>query len=147
MSTYDRNKYLKYKERIISRQKLHRDNQEVRLSENKWRRNNYRMNLGRSLYHNAKNRAKRKGIEFNLRISDIEIPEYCPYLHIKLSSGTYSDRKKGNSPTVDRIDATIGYIPSNIEIISDLANRMKQNANKEQLLTFAKSVLSHFDNK
>jgi hypothetical protein len=115
--------------------------------QSEWAKNNYKKHPEKELYRNAKIRARRKGIEFNINIGDVYIPEYCPYLNIKLTMGTYKDRKTGYSPTIDRIDSTLGYIPSNIEVISDLANRMKQNATPQQLLNFAKSILNRFDNK
>jgi len=149
MTTYDRNKYLKYRETILPKQRLankaRRDDPAKKDMDSKSQKKIYKLYPEKSLYRQAKYRAKIKGIIFNLKISDIKIPEYCPYLHIKLVPGTYSDRKVGASPTIDRIDSSIGYIPSNIEIISDLANRMKSNANKEQLITFAKSVLFLYD--
>lgn len=52
--------------------------------------------------------------------------------------GGYSDY----SPSIDRIDSTKGYTKDNIQIISSIANRMKWNATKEQLITFAKGILS-----
>jgi exonuclease VII large subunit len=147
LNTYQRKYYQRNKEKILARQRSKRADPEYRLRENVWQRSNYKKHLEKVLYRCAKERAQRKEIEFNLQISDIKIPEYCPYLHTKLSSGTYSDRKSGNSPTIDRIVPSLGYIPSNIEVISDLANRMKDNATQEQLVVFAKSILSRYDSE
>jgi len=91
----------------------------------------------------AKLRAKQKGIEFSLTREDIKIPEFCPYLLVPLTIA--GDRK--HSPSIDRIDPSLGYSKGNIEIISTLANSMKWNSTREELIQFAKSVLSKEDIK
>lgn len=75
-----------------------------------------------------------------LTINDIKIPERCPIMDQPLQyiPGGYSDY----SPSVDRKDSTKGYTPDNIWVISSIANRMKWNATKEQLLTFCQGVMS-----
>lgn len=92
------------------------------------------------LYHIAKQRAKKRNIEFSISIEDIKIPERCPYLGIELTTLLGQGRLPFNA-SIDRKDPTKGYTPDNIEIISDLANRMKTNATTEQLIIFAKAVL------
>ena len=49
------------------------------------------------------------------------------------------------SPSLDRIDSTKGYVPGNVWVISNKANRMKSNAAAEELIIFAKSVLDYWD--
>ena len=97
------------------------------------------------LLSDAKYRAKLKGLEFNIDISDIVIPEYCPVLKIKLYPSKVAC--KANSPSIDRIDPTIGYVKGNIQVISHKANSMKHSANVEELLLFAEWVRKEYDGK
>lgn len=115
-----------------------------------WQRNNplknkessykyWEKNPKKKLLKSAKYNAKTRNLEFNISEEDIEIPIYCPYLNIKLTSKVESC----NHPTtisIDRIDSSKGYIKGNIQIISRLANLMKSYATTEQLLTFADNV-------
>jgi hypothetical protein len=84
--------------------------------------------------------AKLKKIEFNLKPEDIVIPEYCPYFKCKLSFNK-KDCRESFYYTVDRIDSSKGYIKGNVEIISKLANTMKNSATQEELISFAKGIL------
>ena len=97
-----------------------------------------------SLWARAKSRCRTSGLEFDINISDITIPERCPYLSIPLELHKGSSGGRPNSPALDRVDNSKGYIKSNIQVISHLANQMKSNASKEQLTTFANSVLEIF---
>ena len=84
-----------------------------------------------NLIQNAKNRAKQKGLEFAITVEDITIPETRPFLGIPLF---VNDSKIGdNSPTLDRLDNSKGYIPGNVITVSYKANRMKSNATLEEL--------------
>ena len=72
---------------------------------------------------NIRRRAKNEGREFNIEPSDISpIPKYCPVLGIELE---ISQRPRYNSPSVDRIDNTKGYIKGNIQLMSAAANQFK----------------------
>ncbi len=90
------------------------------------------------MYKQAKARAKLKGHDFTLTIEDVVIPEKCPIMGVKLEWIPYGFNPY--SPSIDRIDSSKGYTKDNIQVISSIANRMKWNATKEQLLTFCKGV-------
>lgn len=89
---------------------------------------------------NIKFSAKRRNIKFDLKYSDLELPEYCPLLNIKLEYSTEGDFNLLNHATVDRIDNSKGYVKGNIIIISRLANNMKNEASFDQLLLFYKNI-------
>jgi len=97
------------------------------------------------MYQRAKCRAKERGIEFTLDKEDIVIPELCPILGIPIIYHSGSSGGKINSPALDRIDNSKGYIKGNVLVISHLANMMKSCANKEQLVSFAKWVFENYE--
>ena len=80
----------------------------------------------------AKQRAKKYNIPFSLLPSDIKIPEFCPILGIRLD---WHDKQGGNSnsPSLDRIIPELGYIPSNVHVISKKANLIKTNATPDEI--------------
>lgn len=97
-------------------------------------------------FNKLRERCKRGGIDFNLTEEDLIVPAICPYLGIELIEMN-DGRQQDNSASIDRIDNNKGYIKGNVEVISMLANRMKQNANKEQLLRFAKIIIERYSNE
>lgn len=98
---------------------------------NEKRRKWYQKDPRSVLLLSAKARAKKKGLTFNLKIEDIQIPELCPILGIPLFVG---DRKHhDNAPTIDRIQLVLGYTKRNIQVISYRANRIKNDASLEEL--------------
>jgi len=92
------------------------------------------------LWYRSKENAKKKGLEFNLDLEDITIPEKCPYLKVELKT-EFNRRNLSDYYSIDRIDSSKGYVKGNVQVISRLANTMKNNATPEQLITFAKSIL------
>ena len=103
-----------------------------------WKSNNRE----KDIFLLAKHRAKSKGIEFNIELSDIIIPEICPILGLPLKLTVDKDRDL--SPSIDRIDNTKGYIKGNIQIISFKANAMKSTANKDELINFSNWVRENY---
>lgn len=109
-------------------QKYYRRNKHV--TQAYYRKRKYE-NLKRYLLEAAKNRAKKKSIEFSIQEEDIHIPKFCPILGLELtpSDGVATDF----SPSLDRIDNTVGYVKNNIQVISNKANRLKGDATFEDI--------------
>ena len=99
------------------------------------------------MWRRAKRRASERNQEFNIELSDIIIPKFCPILGVELIENKGRSGGEDSSPALDRIDNSRGYIKGNIMVISHLANCMKSSANKEQLLKFANWILSQFPDK
>ena len=91
-------------------------------------------NIQGILLYKARSRAKLFNLECNIEIEDVEIPEHCPVLGIPLFPG--KGYRTPNSPSVDRINSTKGYIKGNVKVISTLANRLKQESSIEDLEKF-----------
>lgn len=96
--------------------------------------------------YRAQGNAKERGFEFNLTPEDIFIPEYCPFLGVKIETD-YNKNNNDNYYSIDRIDSSMGYIKGNVQIISRLANAMKNSATKDQLITFSKNVLKRYSSQ
>lgn len=84
----------------------------------------------KAMLSSARNRAKLKNLDFSIDLSDIELPEVCPLLGIPLSINASN---KDFAYSLDRIDSSKGYIKGNVWVISDRANRLKNNATLEEL--------------
>jgi hypothetical protein len=107
---------------------------------------NYRLRKPEQcLLSSARNRARLKGIPFDLKVEDIVIPELCPVLGIPLTRNMGNHGGTTSSATIDRIVPEKGYVKGNIQVMSMLANNMKANASKEQLLKFANWVKETYE--
>jgi len=81
------------------------------------------------MLHRVKMRAKGTGQEFSLTVDDIKIPSVCPVLGIPLVIGG----PLNNAPSMDRLDSALGYVPSNVRVISYRANLLKNNGTVEEM--------------
>jgi len=92
-------------------------------------------------FANWKARAKRKGTEFSIAIEDVPWETHCPIMGMELNYALCDGSGiQPQSPTLDRIDSSKGYIKGNIQVLSWLANTMKSCATQEELMTFIKGV-------
>lgn len=87
----------------------------------------------------ARQRSKKRGTPCTITKEDIHIPSVCPILGIPLARSTSGKRgARRGSPSLDRKDSSLGYVPGNIQVISHQANTMKNNATPEEILAFGK---------
>ncbi|MGO9358057.1 MAG: hypothetical protein ACLP1D_10325 [Xanthobacteraceae bacterium] len=102
---------------------------EIAARQIRWRREN----VARELLRNAKSRASKLGLEFDITIDDVFVPAWCPVLGIPLFVNP--EERSGacpNSPTLDRIDNLKGYVRGNVAVISWRANRLKSDGSLEE---------------
>ena len=83
------------------------------------------------MYRNAKSRAIRKNLPFEITVEDIIIPDVCPLLEIPLLR--VKEKNAASNPSLDRIIPCLGYIPSNIQVISYRANMLKRDCQLKEL--------------
>jgi hypothetical protein len=94
------------------------------------------------VFYSAKKRSIPIGFasaaEFAIYVKSIA-PDRCPVFDKK-----FTERGNGFaslSPSIDKINPKKGYIKGNIQVISMLANCMKRDATRAELVAFAKWVL------
>lgn len=129
------------REQLCKKWKINRDNlsieQKAEIAEKS--KMYYRQNIVKLLLHRARSRSIKKNIFCNITEEDIILPSVCPLLEIPFQYGSRHD--KWLTYSLDRIDNTKGYVKGNVQVITYLANTMKSQATKEQLITFAKNIL------
>ena len=79
------------------------------------------------LWAGTRHGARQRGLEHTITPYDIEVPDVCPVLGIKLRPGGSNVGFKDDLASVDRIDSSLGYVPGNIRVISWRANRLKSD--------------------
>lgn len=94
-----------------------------------------------NLWNNAKSRARREGLPFNITPEDCVIPSHCPVLGLPLVIGR--GKLTSSSPTLDKIIPELGYVKGNVAVISHRANRIKSDASAAELLLIARWVQAY----
>jgi hypothetical protein len=98
-------------------------------------------NYRRKMLYSARFRAKKYGIPFDITMDDIpEIPERCPLLGIPLVMWQSREEHRENTPSLDKIDPSLGYVRGNLWIISTRANQIKNDATPGELMKVALGV-------
>lgn len=95
-----------------------------------------------SMWAQAKKRSLKNGYyPFDIEPTDIEIPDRCPLLGIKLV--TTNSVMRPNSPTLDKVIPELGYVKGNIWVISARANTIKNDASLEELKLLTQNLEKH----
>lgn len=96
---------------------------------------------------NSRIRAKKKGLEHDIDVKYLRtiVPHHCPYLGIELrweiQAGLgVTNKTVPNSPSLDRIDSTKGYVRGNVVIVSHRANAIKSNATEQELFRIGRAL-------
>lgn len=108
--------------------------------------------IRRRFFSNARCRAKKNNLPFNLTIEYLESIAYdaCPIFKIPFEwgqSGLGKGKTKQNCPTLDRIIPDKGYIVGNVAFISSRANRIKDNGTMEELYKIADWIWQHINDE
>jgi len=111
---------------------------------NKYKRDRHKIHPESLLLQNARARAKKAGIPFDLDYEDVAVPAVCPILGIPLIVGAGGCTP--NSPSLDRIDPRHGYVRGNVVVLSHRANTIKNDATPEELRRVADFVENHLKN-
>ena len=93
----------------------------------------------KAMFRSARGRAMQKGIEFSITLSDIYMPPTCPILGTAFVIG--NGVPLNESPSLDRINPALGYIPGNVAVISHRANMIKNNAVRSEL----QAIINYLD--
>lgn len=104
--------------------KKHYDNNKEKLLAS--RKQHMHENYIKCALQRIKSRCKKKGIEFNLDINDVQLPTHCPVLGVELKIGE-GRGATDNSPSFDRIIPERGYVKGNVIVVSNKVNRMKNS--------------------
>jgi len=110
-----------------------------------YRQNNPVMRQTQKMVCSARQRARNKGLAFDIDHDYIRsiVPSHCPIFGIPLEWS--AERSNGhvifpNSPSLDRIDPSKGYVKGNVWIISHKANTIKSNASHGELKLVTEAV-------
>lgn len=82
------------------------------------------------LIERARRRARQGRLPFSIDRDSIVVPTICPALGISIEIG---GSRCAGSPSLDRIVPHLGYVPGNVRVISDKANRLKSGRTLAEL--------------
>ncbi len=101
-------------------------------------------NPAKRLLGKSRIRAKARGLEFALTLADIEAmmaPMVCSVTGLPLSLEHESNSKANPwAPSIDRIDNSKGYVPSNVRLVCAIYNLARADWPDEAFLTLVRAL-------
>lgn len=138
----DRARELKKKPETLANKKAHRQRPEVKAAERLRDRARLRNPLQRAsrFLSAARGRAAKFGVPFALTIEEVQTlmaPGFCPYTGVRFDfTGPLAGlRKNPWSPSIDRVEPSLGYVAGNVEIVSTWYNLAKNQWPPEVMRT------------
>ena len=92
----------------------------------------------------AKSRAKRRGIEFDLRIDDVGFPTHCAVSGIEFDMTGGERHASIFVPSLDRIDPAKGYVRGNVRFVCHGYNLAKFRSADSDVLKLARALVKAF---
>jgi hypothetical protein len=100
------------------------------------------------ILYGSRHNSKTRGIKNKLLLSDIpDAPTYCPVFPWIELLFAEDGKRSDSTPSLDRIDNTVGYVKRNIRIVSWRANRLKQDATDKELIALGKDATKRIKTK
>jgi hypothetical protein len=99
-----------------------------------------------ALINQAKSRAKKAGLPFNLSVETMEWPIHCPILGLELDynkNAPGSRKLRVSVATLDRKVNELGYVLGNVFVLSHRANRIKSDATLAEL----KAIVAYMESR
>lgn len=89
-------------------------------------------------FHSRRQTAIRLGIPFSITFDELEKPEFCPILGVRLNYGCSvgvdgKQTRDPNKASIDKLIPELGYVPGNVFIISWRANKLKSDMTIDEL--------------
>lgn len=88
----------------------------------------------------AARRQRKRGVLVTVTVADILVPVACPVCGVVMTSG--QARSSDRSPSLDRYEPALGYVPGNIMVICRGCNRRKQNHTGEQMVELGRAIIA-----
>lgn len=101
-------------------------------------RKSYVYQTMREKFRQKKANATRIGKAWDIEFGDLEFPSHCPILNIELNY--FNEEISDNSPSFDCVIPERGYVKGNVFIVSQRANRIKNDGTADEHYSIAEFI-------